>query len=214
MRDGQSFAQRKVVAVQRDEVALELTASFADDPPASEGWAQYQPAMPDVPAPETFPDEATRTAAMLEKAPPEVREWMARPRPIEAIRVGTRELTDPTPSSEPTRTWMRVRGPLVDDPNLHRCALSYASDMGLLEPSLRAIGGAFGDSRLQVASLDHALWFHRPFRFDEWLLFELETISVGRGRGLSRGRVWNRAGTLVASIAQEGLMRPRGEGEG
>jgi acyl-CoA thioesterase-2 len=213
MRDGQSFAQRKVVAVQRDEVALELTASFSDEPAAADAWPEYQPAMPEVPAPESFPDEATRTAAMLEKAPPEMREWMSRPRPIEAIRIGGRDLADSTPSAARVQTWMRVRSPLVDDPNLHRCALAYASDMGALEPSLRAIGGGFGDSRIQVASLDHALWFHRPFRFDDWLLFELETLSVGRGRGLSRGSVWNRDGKLVVSLAQEGLMRPRGEGE-
>jgi len=213
MRDGQSFAQRKVVAVQRDEVTLELTASFSDELPAADGWPQYQPVMPEVDAPDTFPDEATRTAALLEKAPPEVREWMSRPRPIESIRIGSRDLADSTPSSAPTRTWMRVRSALVDDPNLHRCALAYASDMGALEPSLRSIGGGFGDSRIQVASLDHAVWFHRPFRFDDWLLFEFTALAVARGRGLSRGSVWNRDGKLVASIVQEGLMRPRAEGE-
>jgi acyl-CoA thioesterase-2 len=104
---------------------------------------------------------------------------------------------------------MRVRGTLMDDPNLHRCALAYASDMGLLEPSLRAVGASFGDSGVQVASLDHAIWFHRPFRFDDWLLFVLESDSVSAGRGLSHAKVWTRDGRHVATIAQEGLMRSR-----
>ena len=106
---------------------------------------------------------------------------------------------------------MRTRGRLFDDPNLHRCALAYASDMGALEPSMRAIGANFGDGAMQVASLDHALWFHRPFRFDDWLLFVFESVSVASGRGMNRGSVWSRDGQLVASIAQEGVMRKRDE---
>jgi acyl-CoA thioesterase II len=205
MRDGQNFATRKVVAVQRDEVNLELIASFDRDEPG----ASWQGAMPDTPPPESFPGEDERMTQMMEKAPPELREYMSRKRPIEGIRVDMRDFTDRTPWAGPTRTWMRVRSRLMDDPNLHRCALAYASDMGALEPSLRAIGGGFGDSALQVASLDHALWFHRPFRFDEWVLFVFEPVSVSGGRGLSRGSVWSRDGQLVASIAQEGVMRAR-----
>ncbi len=205
MRDGSSFSTRKVVAVQRDEVNLEMIASFERD----EGGAEHQEPMPDTPLPETFPPEAERLARMLEGAPPELREQMQRKRPIEGIRVDARDFRDRTPSAGPIRTWMRVRGTLMDDPNLHRAALTYASDMGMLEPSLRAIGTSFGDPSLQVASLDHAVWFHRPFRFDDWLLFVFETSSVAAGRGLSRGRVYARDGRLVASIAQEGVMRKR-----
>jgi acyl-CoA thioesterase-2 len=220
MRDGNTFATRKVAAVQRDELNLELVASFVDAAPAlrggasaerEESGAEYQVAMPDVPAPESFPGEDERTAALLASAPPELHEHMQRKRPVELIRIDARDFRDRTPSSAPVRTWMRVRSPLMDDPNLHRCALAYASDMGALEPSLRAIGGAFGDSAMQVASLDHALWFHRPFRFDDWLLFAFEPVSVAGGRGLSRGCVWSRDGQLVASIAQEGVMRKRDE---
>ncbi len=207
MRDGNTFATRKVVAVQRDEVNLELVASFERD----EAGADYQLAMPEVPSPESFPDEDERTAAMLESAPPELREHMQRRRPIEMIRVDARDFRDRTPTAAPVRTWMRVRSPLMDDPNLHRCALAYASDMGALEPSLRATGAGFGDSTMQVASLDHALWFHRAFRFDDWLLFAFEPVSVAGGRGLSRGCVWSRDGRLIASIAQEGVMRKRDE---
>jgi acyl-CoA thioesterase-2 len=207
MRDGQAFATRKVMAVQRDEPTLELIASFD----RGDLGAEHSIAMPDVPAPETFPDEDTRIAQALESAPPEFREMLARKRPIEAIRVDARSFGDRTPTTAPTRTWMRTRGRLFDDPNLHRCALAYASDMGALEPSMRAIGASFGDSGMQVASLDHALWFHRPFRFDEWLLFVFESVSVAAGRGMNRGWVFSRDGKLVASIAQEGVMRKREE---
>jgi acyl-CoA thioesterase-2 len=106
---------------------------------------------------------------------------------------------------------MRARSKLLDDPNLHRAVLGYASDMGALEPSLRAIGKGFGDGAMQVASLDHAIWFHRPFRIDDWLLFTFESASVAGGRGLSHGRVFDREGRLVASVAQEGVMRKRDE---
>jgi acyl-CoA thioesterase-2 len=207
MRDGQSFATRKVVAVQRDEVNLELIASFAQDEPGPE----RQQAMPDTPPPESFPSEQERIARALEQAPPELHEMMRYKRPIEMIRVDERSLGDRTPTLGPVRTWMRARGPLMDDPNLHRCALTYASDMGALEPSMRAIGAGFGDSAMQVASLDHAVWFHRAFRFDDWLLFVFESESVAGGRGFNRGSVFDRHGKLVASIAQEGVMRKRSE---
>jgi acyl-CoA thioesterase-2 len=207
MRDGQAFAMRKVVAVQRDEPTLELIASFD----RGDLGPEHGIAMPDVPGPETFPDEDTRIAQAIEGAPAEMREMLARKRPIEAIRVDARSFFDRTPTTAPTRTWMRTRGRLLDDPNLHRCALAYASDMGALEPSMRAIGAGFGDSGMQVASLDHALWFHRPFRFDDWLLFVFESVSVAAGRGMNRGSVWSRDGQLVASIAQEGVMRKRDE---
>jgi acyl-CoA thioesterase-2 len=104
---------------------------------------------------------------------------------------------------------MRARCPLTDDPNLHRCAFAYASDMMLLEPSMRSIGAKFWDGALQVASLDHAVWFHRPFRFDDWLLVASESTSVSGGRGFNRSSVFNREGKLVASIAQEGMIRKR-----
>ena len=221
MRDGQTFSLRKVVAVQRDEVNLELVAALwparrglggaaTADPALSE--RDYAPAAPpDVPLPESFPDEDTRIARMLEQTPPEHHAMLSRKRVIEAIRVDGRVFGDRTPSTAPIYTWMRARGRLMDDPNLHRCALAYASDMGLLEPSLRAVGTSFGDSGMQVASLDHALWFHRSFRFDDWLLFALEVGSVSAGRGLSHARVFTRDGKHVATIAQEGVMRARSE---
>jgi acyl-CoA thioesterase-2 len=205
MRDGQRFTTRKVVAVQRDEVALELLASFEELEPGPE----HQLPAPEAPAPESFPPESERTAKLLEKATPEQREYLQRRMPIEIIRVDARALDDNSKQVGPVRTWMRVRGRLQDDPNLHRCALAYASDLGALEPSMRAVGASFGDKDMQVASLDHALWFHRPFRADEWLLFSCESVSVAGGRGLNRATIHDRDGRLVASLTQEGVMRVR-----
>lgn len=205
MRDGESFATRNVVAVQRDEVNFQLVASFMRE----EGDSTYQVAMPDVPAPDTFPPEEERLARMLEKVPPERHDLIKRRRPIEAIRVDDPSFGSAERSTGPTRTWMRARGELVDDPNLHRCVLAYASDLGALEPCMRATGASFGDPSMQVASLDHAVWFHRDLRMDDWNLFVFESDSVAHGRGYSRGRVFSRDGRLVASIAQEGVIRAR-----
>jgi acyl-CoA thioesterase-2 len=205
MRDGNSFATRKVIGVQRDEVILELTASFDVGSPG----AEHRLAMPDVPAPESYPGEAEREALALAATPPELQEMVRHRWPMEVIRVNPRAFGDRTPDTAPVMTWMRMRGALMDDANLHRCALAYASDLGALEPTMRAIGLAFGDTSWQVASLDHALWFHRTFRFDEWLLFVFDSASVASGRGLNRGSVFTRDGVLVASVAQESLARGR-----
>jgi acyl-CoA thioesterase II len=205
MRDGQSFVLRNVAAVQRDELTCQLLVSFGRDTPGPD----YQPAMPDVPPPESFPPEAERLERLLEKAQPLQRAFLQQRSPIESIAVDTIDWTDPTPARGPVRGWFRVREQLVSDPRLHQCALAFASDMGLLGPSVRAIGGSFGDPELQIASLDHALWFHRPFEWNDWLLFVFESLSVAGGRGLSRASIYKRDGQLVASVAQEGLMRTR-----
>jgi acyl-CoA thioesterase-2 len=205
MRDGNNFATRKVVAVQRDEPILELTASFD----AGSRGLEHRVAMPDVPLPETYPSEAEREAVLLERMPPELRAMAKRRWPMEVIHCDPRDFADRAPNPAPMRVWMRMRGTLMDDPNLHRCALAYASDFGALEPSMRAIGAQFGDSAIQVASLDHAVWFHRDLRFDDWLLFVFDCASVASGRGFNRGAVYRRDGVLVASIAQESLLRTR-----
>ena len=205
MRDGQSFVLRNVAAVQRDELTCQLLVSFGRDTPGPE----YQPAMPEVPPPESFPPEAERLERMLEKAEPAQRVFLRYRSPIETIAVDAVDWTDRTPVTGPTRAWVRVREELVSDPRLHQCALTFASDMGLLGPSLRAVGAGFGDPEMQVASLDHALWFHRPFEWNDWMLFVVESLSVAGGRGLSRASYYTRGGQLVASVAQEGLMRKR-----
>lgn len=217
IRDGNSFATRQVVAVQRDEVVLALSASFHQSTP--DRAFSYGAAAPEAPAPESFPPEAERTERLLQIVPPDLRELVRRRMPIETIRVDDFAPL-PVPAGEeetflrtrPSRIWMRARTDvaLPDDANFHRCAFAYASDAGPLEPCMRAVGATFGDASLQVASLDHSLWFHRPLRFDDWLLFSLECRAVAEGRALSRGSVFDRDGVLVASIAQEGVVRQRG----
>jgi acyl-CoA thioesterase II len=206
MRDGQRFATRKVIAMQRGEVVFELIASFEQEEPGSES----QEPMASVPAPESFPPEAERLAVQLAQAEPERRPFLERRRPFEHIEITPRAPEDRTPSRAPVRHWVRLRDQIPSDPILHRCALAHASDAFALEASLRAIGAAHFDPELQIASLDHALWFHRPVRVDDWLLFSFENVSVAAGRGLSRGTVHTRDGKQIASIAQEGLLRNRG----
>ena len=205
LHDGQRAGTRRVIAVQREQVILEMMASFALEQPG----AEYQEPIPDAPPPESFPPEDQRLARALELAAPEQRRHMERKVPIEFIAVDERDPRDTAPSTGPLRYWMRVRGSLPGDPRLHRCALAYASDMGALQAAMRAGGVTFLPSAVQLASLDHALWLHRPFLFDDWLLFTFHAMSVSASRGLSRGSVHTRDGKHVASIVQEGLMRVR-----
>jgi acyl-CoA thioesterase-2 len=206
MRDGQNFLTRKVAAIQRHELICELTASFASDVSGPE----YQTRMPETPLPETFGPESERRARMLDNALPELRAQLEQQRsPVEVIHVEPDSFGAVAASGAPLRRWLRVRAALPADAHLQRCLLAYLSDGGALEPSLRVIGAGFGDAMLQVASLDHSVWFHRPFRCDDWLLGVFDSPSVAGGRGLNRGSVYTRDGVLVASIAQEALLRPR-----
>jgi len=194
--NGKSFCTRQVVAVQRDEVAFQLVASFQAD----QGGFEYQGQMPEVQLPESFPDEQTRRAAALEKASEAQRDLATWRWPVEMIPLESADKTT-------RRFWVRGRGQLPADPNLQRCVLAYASDLGALSVCMQAMDVAFGDPGLEIASLDHALWFHRDFRSDDWLLFDQQAVSVGKGRALSKGRVFDREGRLIASMAQEGVMR-------
>jgi len=209
VRDGSAFAIRQVVAVQRDEVVLHLMASFHQATPSP---LTHSAVMPEVHAPDTFPPEEERIARLLELAPPELHDQVKRRWPFEQIRINDFEpATDPdVQRTRAYRAWVRARArDLPSDPNFHCCALAYASDAGPLEPCMRAVGASFGDSTVQVASLDHAVWFHRPVRFDEWVLFELQSPSVFGARAFGRGSVFAHSGELIASIAQEGVLRER-----
>ncbi|HEX3756044.1 MAG TPA: acyl-CoA thioesterase II [Rhizomicrobium sp.] len=206
-RDGISFTARRVVAIQHGMQIFTMAASFQK----VETGFEHQSAMPDVPPPEALEDEQE----MLLKAgdlPAAMREWIARPRPFETRPVVGRGWADHRPARAAVDdVWLRAKGPLPDDPSLHRALMAFASDMSLLDTSLLPHGKSIF-SNIQVASLDHAMWFHRPFRADEWLLYAQDSPSASGARSFNRGALYQRDGTLVASVAQEGLIRPRPEG--
>ncbi len=207
-RDGRSFATRHCLAIQHGKPIFALTASFQ----AEEAGLDHQFPMPDVPPPETLPGEAYLVQRFGRALPEGVRRYFARDRPLELRPTDLTRFTavpGPEPRSPVQSVWMRATGPLPDDAAIHRAFLAYFSDMSLLDTALVAHGRSIFDPELQVASLDHALWFHRPFRADEWLLYAQDSPSTSGARGMTRGLIYTRTGTLVASVAQEGLVRPR-----
>jgi acyl-CoA thioesterase II len=206
VRDGRTFIACEVTAVQDDELKMHFLSSFERQP--ADG-AEHQQKMPDAPAPESFGDEATRVGRLLERAPEWLHASIRRQWPFEFITIDEWMPDDTTPRPTRIRTWMRAREPLPDDANLQRCALAYASDMLVLDPSMNAIGVDFGDPDLQLASLDHSLWFHRNFHAGDWMLFDCDTTTVAGGRGFNRGAVYDRGGQLIASMTQEVLLRKR-----
>lgn len=205
IRDGRSFATRRVVAVQHGRAIFAMSVSFHADEPGFEHAAT----MPQVPPPESLPSEAEIKSGVLPLMPDPVRAYYERERPIELRPVEFRRYLDRAPMEPAFNVWIRATGRLPDDPAVHQCVLAYASDMTLLDASLVAHGRTVFERSIQAASLDHALWFHRPFRADEWLLYAQDSPSAHGARGFSRGLVFTRDGTLVASVAQEGLIRER-----
>ena len=205
LRDGKSFTTRRVLAIQRGEAIFAMSASFQ----VEEAGFEHQAAMPDVPMPEELPDLAQMQAKILPNMPKAVRAYYQRERPIE-IRPVELERYATSEKREPLfNVWVRALQPLPDDPAVHQAVLAYASDLMLLDSSLIAHGTSVFDPKIQGASLDHAMWFHRPFRADDWLLYAQESPSTSNARGFSRGLVFDRHGVLIASVAQEGLIRPR-----
>ncbi|PZU86558.1 MAG: acyl-CoA thioesterase II [Chelatococcus sp.] len=205
LRDGRSFTTRSVHAIQRGEAIFAMSASFQVDEPGYE----HQMAMPDVPMPEDLPDREEMRRSILPTMPKAVRAYYQRERPIEVRPVELARYASGGAMEPKFNVWIRAMEPLSDDPAIHRSVLAYASDLMLLDSSLIAHGTSVFDQGIQAASLDHALWFHRPFRADEWLLYAQDSPSTSGARGFSRGMVFDRAGRLVASVAQEGLIRPR-----
>ncbi|MCB8839251.1 acyl-CoA thioesterase II [Aurantimonas sp. VKM B-3413] len=205
IRDGRSFTTRRVVALQHDVAIFSLSASFQTE---EEGF-DHQVPMPDVPRPEALPHGAALADTILKDAPEAVRRYWQRPRPIEFRPV----LLDHYLSNEKLepvqRIWVRCQDEIGDDPGLNAAVLAYLSDMTLLDTSLFAHGLSVFDERVQAASLDHAMWFHRRVRVSDWLLYAQDSPSSSGGRGLTRGSLFSADGTLVASVAQEGLIRPR-----
>lgn len=206
IRDGKSFATRRCVAIQHGKAIFALSASFQ----VEETGLEHQFDMPDVPEPEALPSEADVRAQFGHLMPPAVRSYFERPRPIELRPVDLSRYLARGPALSPSqRIWVRAVAPLPDDPAVHRAVLAYLSDMTLLDTALITHGKSVFSKDLQVASLDHALWFHRPFRADQWLLYVQDSPNGSGARGLTRGLIYSRDGALVASVAQEGLIRER-----
>ena len=205
IRDGSSFSTRRVVAIQHGRPIFACSASFQYDEP---GFG-HQPSMPEVPGPEQFLCE-TELARRVEALIPErLRERALSDKPIE-IRPVTQINPFAPQACEPVKyVWFRAAGNLPDEPQLHKLLLAYASDFNLLTTSLQPHGVSVFQKFMQVASLDHALWFHADLRMDDWLLYAMDSPWAGNARGFARGSIYNRAGQLVASVAQEGLTRVR-----
>lgn len=203
MRDGRSFATRRVAARQHGKVIFHLTASFQ----VAETGLDHQDLVPAVPDPDECPELADLFAAQsnLPRSAWD-REWAA----LDIRYVGDSRRSSDWPTDHhpaQARLWMRASGRLSDDPTTHACVLTYASDLSLLGAALIPHGLRIGSPGLQTASLDHSMWFHRPFRVDEWLLYDQMSPSASGGRGLAIGRIFTRDGRLVATVVQEGLIR-------
>ena len=205
IRDGKSFTTRRVIAIQHGEAIFSMAVSFHVDEPG----LSHQAEMPDVPKPDTLPGEREIRARMLPLMPDPVRRYYERERPIELRPVEYERYMGKPIENGRFHVWIRATGPLPDDPAIHRCVLAYASDMTLLDSALAPHGRTVFESTIMAASLDHALWFHRPCRADEWLLYAQDSPNMAGARGFSRGLIFAIDGTLVASVAQEGLVRER-----
>ncbi|WP_372656457.1 acyl-CoA thioesterase II [Hydrogenophaga sp.] len=205
VRDGTSFTMRRVVALQHGRPIFHMSASFH----VRETGVEHQRAMPDAPPPDSLRDEHDARLALREHLPPVARAVVDQARPIELRPVDPLHLLTPERSEPNHQTWLRAPGALPDDPLVHQALLAYASDFSLLGVAMRPHGLSFMQPQVQSVSLDHAMWFHRDFRFDDWLLYETDSPSASGARGFCRGNVFSRDGRLVASVAQEGLLRVR-----
>jgi acyl-CoA thioesterase-2 len=202
-RDGGSFSARRVLAIQDGEQIFLCSASFQ----TPEAGLDYQAPMPKVPPPEELQPFAKPPAAVLEKLPDKLRRWLEIERPFEFRPVQQYNPLQPVACDPVRQIWMRAVDKLPDDEALHRCLLAYISDYWLLDTATMPHGSSFLRGNLIMASIDHAIWFHRPGRVDDWLLYSLDSPSSSGARGFARGSLYSRTGTLVASTAQEGLIR-------
>jgi acyl-CoA thioesterase-2 len=202
IRDGRSFTTRRVVAVQHGRAIFNMSASFQD---LEESALEHQIPMPDVPAPETL-------APLFERLEPwrdELADWFDRPHPIDQRHIGELPWHSKGAGEPYQRLWIRADGELPDDPLLHACVATYASDMNLFDVILAPHEINWDDPEFMGASLDHCMWFHRPFRADEWLLYDTDSPVAANGRGLARGFLFEKSGELCVTLVQEGLARIR-----
>jgi len=202
-RDGHSFAARRVVAIQHGEQIFNMSASFQVREPGLE----HEMPMPDVPPPEGLADNGTPPPDVLEQLPEKVRRTFEQQRPFEFRAVEPIDYLRPKQLAPAQHIWLRAIERLPDDDRLHRCLLAYVSDYNLLSTAVRPHGATYLSGQLIMASIDHAMWFHRPPRVDDWLLYSMDSPSASGARGFTRGTLHSRDGRLIASTAQEGLVR-------
>ena len=205
IRDGRSFTTRRVKAIQHGQPIFTLSASFQ----VEEQGFSHDIAMPSVLDPDDLPTEQEIRVRVMPLMPDPVRKYFERERPIELRPVEFKRYMSREALEPKFNVWIRATGPLPDDPAIHQAVLAYASDMTLLDSTLVAHGRTVFEREVQAASLDHSLWFHRPFRADDWLLYAQESPFTGGARGFARGSIFTREGKLIASVAQEGLIRHR-----
>ena len=208
IRDGRSYVTRRVTAIQHGQAIFSLMVSFHAD---EESAFDHQEPMPQVPTPDRLTAEEVAKQPMFKEMPDFIRRYYESDRPIELRPVELGRYFGQKIDDGRIHIWIRTAAKLPDDPALHMCALAYASDFSLLDAAMARYGRTLFDKRMMPASLDHAMWFHRPFRADEWLLYAQDSPSAQRGRGLTRGLIFRQDGTLVASVAQEGSLRQRRE---
>lgn len=205
IRDGSSFTTRRVIAIQHGKAIFSLAVSFQKEEEGLEHFIE----MPDVPKPEDLPSEQELAEKYIDKAPQSIRNYWQRKRPIELRPTNLAHYFSKDKLEPVQHIWFRATGPLPDVADTHQAVLAYASDMTLLDTSLFAHGRAIFDPQLQVASLDHSMWFHRPTDMTKWHLYTQDSPSASGSRGFTRGSIYSSDGVLVASVVQEGLIRLR-----
>ncbi|WP_396243754.1 acyl-CoA thioesterase II [Hafnia paralvei] len=205
LRDGNSFSARRVKAVQHGKPIFYMTASFQT---AEEGF-EHQNVMPEVPAPESLKSESEIANSMAHLIPESVREKFTCEKPLEMRPVTFHNPLMGTVEEPIRNVWFKANGEMPDDPRIHQYLLGYASDFNFLPTALQPHGKGFLEPGMQVATIDHSMWFHRPFRLDDWLLYAVESTSASGARGFVRGQFYSRAGELIASTVQEGVIRQR-----
>ncbi|WPC75029.1 acyl-CoA thioesterase II [Vibrio porteresiae] len=203
LRDGQSFSTRRVKAIQNGRSIFYLTASYQQ---AAEGF-EHQNSMPTIPGPENFASENQIASKIAHLLPEPLRSTFCGERPIEVRPVTVVNPLKPEKLEPKQYLWIKANGPVPDDQLIHQYLLAYASDWGFLVTALQPHGVTLMTPKFQVATIDHSIWYHRPFKLDDWLLFAIESPTASSGRGLVRGEIYTRDGTLVASAVQEGVMR-------
>jgi len=202
-RDGGSFTTRRVVAIQHGKQIFHMSASFQV---AEEGW-DYQHQMPQVPGPEGLLNRDELRSQWVDQIPEKLRGDFLRPRPIEIREIEPRDMITPKPADDRNHIWVRMRAAAGTSEAIQQCLLAYASDMYLLGTSLRPHGLTWFTGEMMTASIDHSMWFHAPIHLENWHLYTMDAPFTGGGRGFNRGMIFTQDGKLVASVAQEGLMR-------